>query len=229
MFNTPPIWKFYFFASFALGLFFVSTQSNGQEAKEIDANTPISFSADAIKSLAWIDESGQLKAEKILEKLSDFQDAQNLPDKAIKGTIWRLFNFRNITENEIKIQISLAQVPDATLFEIDGTTLRTIKTTSIHNKNHTTHYNLYSEGGKTVQSRNMYITLPPGAESKVLIGAPKLQLWKIEFSDPTAYAEWNRGFIYLQGIMIGAMISLLSLALFSAYKYQNLPRDGLKN
>ena len=223
MFDIPRLWKFYFFANFALGLFFVSTQSNGQEAKEIDANTPISFSANAIKSLAWNDESGQLKAEQVLEKLSDFQDAQNLPDKIDKGKMWRLFAFRNISKNEIKIQISLAQVSDATLIEIDGATLRTIKTTSIHNKNHTTHYNLYADGGKKSQSRTMYITLPPGAESKVLIGAPKLQLWKIEFSDPATYAEWNRGFIYLQGIMIGAMISLLSLALFSAYKYQNLP------
>jgi class 3 adenylate cyclase len=223
MFNTPRFWQFYFVAAFALGLLSLSTQSNSQEAKEINANTPISFSADSIKSLAWIDESGALEVNKVLEKLSDFQDAKNFPDKIASGKIWRLFNFRNTTKNEIKIQILLTRTPDAILAEIEKSNLKIIRNTSIQNKNHITHYNLYANGGRTIPSRTMYVTLQAESESKLLIGAPRLRLDEIEFSDPTTHAEWSRGFIYLQGILIGAMISLFALAIFSAYKYQNPP------
>ena len=58
-----------------VGLIFCSTKSNSQEAKEIDENTPIAFRGSSIKSLEWVDKSGKLKVNEVLERISEFKDA----------------------------------------------------------------------------------------------------------------------------------------------------------
>ena len=205
-----------------IALITYATQAEGQDIKEISVNSPISISADEMKSIAWIDETGQLEPKQVLKHIAEFQDGENIPYKSRNGIVWRIFKLKNITESEMRIQIGLNE-NRARLFEIINSDPLEIENKAASNKNYITQYNLYADGGRKLPSRVTQIVLSAGSQTSILIGAPSLGLEGIEFIDAAAYAEWSRGAMYLQGISIGAVFSLLMLATFSAYKYKNQP------
>ena len=223
-----------------VGLFFCSTKSNSQEAKEIDENTPIAFRGSSIKSLEWVDKSGKLKVNEVLERISEFKDAvitkedDNYFGNTKKGDglypiTWRIFKLNNITENDITIQIEFADENQRSrevryIYELFADNkFQIIQNKSVNNKNYITQQNIWSDGGKKVPSRNMSVTIPKKTETRILMGSYLSKHEYIVFSDALKYAEWNRGSMYIQGICLGALTSLFFLALFSAYKFKNQP------
>ena len=138
-----------------VGLFFCSTKSNSQEAKEIDENTPIAFRGSSIKSLEWVDKSGKLKVNEVLERISEFKDAvitkeddgyfgNTKKGDGLYPITWRIFKLNNITENDITIQIEFVDENQRSrevryIYELFADNkFQIIQNKSVNNKNYIT-------------------------------------------------------------------------------------------
>ena len=69
--------------------------------------------------------------------------------------------------------------------------------------------------------RNIRINIEPNNTRSIIIQYNDLFLDKLFFRDGVVYDEWARGPLYVQGIFIGMLFSLMLLAAFSTYKYKD--------
>ncbi len=207
---------------FLFAFLFISLNSYAQKPYEINDETPIAIRASSIDYLNWFDSTGKVSSIEIIEKLNEFTSTPTNENNYTKGKIWYLFKFKNNTNQNLLLDISYNfENQHAEIFTIENGEIRALKNNVSATKNNLAFINLLNEGSKKYSSRNIRINIEPNNTRSIIIQYNDLFLDKLFFRDGVVYDEWARGPLYVQGIFIGMLFSLMLLAAFSTYKYKD--------
>jgi class 3 adenylate cyclase len=207
---------------FLLSLVFTSLNSFAQKPYEINDETPIAIRASSIDYFNWYDTTGKLSPTEIIGKLSKFTNIATTENNYSKGKIWYLFKFKNNTEKNILLDIGYNfENQPVQIFTIENERVLPLKENASATKNNISFNNLLNENSKIYSTRNIRLNLEPESTKSILIQYNDLFLDKLFFRDGIIYDEWARGPLYVQGIFIGMLFSLMLLAAFSTYKYKD--------
>lgn len=203
--------------SLAVLLFFIfDCSSHAQEAYLITNNSPIAVQQSSLKSMEWIDKTGELSFRHVVENLEKFSNSV-LEKSNPNENHWKVYSFRNANAEEIFLDIGLRPNKNAMFFGLIEDKIFEIDNKTFYASNPYSNLNLFADQADDVGSRKMLLRIPGDTSAQIFIANAD----NVTFRNSQKYAEWSRGILYLEGIILGALIPLL----FSSAYYSFLFKD----
>ena len=193
-----------------------NSHSYAQDPYLITNNSPIAVNQSSLKGLEWIDKTGKLSNEKIVENINNFSNAE-LEKSNQNENHWQLFLLSNNKNENVLIDIGMRPNRNAIFFALINNEIIEVTNKTFYTNNLYSSLNLFTDEANINNSRRMLFKIPANTSAKVFIANGH----NVSFRDGQKYPEWSRGILYIEGILLGALIPLL----FSSIYYSFLFKD----